>query len=257
MADWRKSTRIPMPTVMSIADQVAIDSEHAFDARRWRTDGRADPTGLVKGWALQMGAERLEAAGVRRSRSVRAETWSYGRTGHPWRIGIRHPDRDGLVAAVLRVRDGSVATSATYERGPHIRDPRTGRAVGDARSVTVVGPDLALPTRMRRRHSFRGLRVSHGSASALASGLCDHAGRSMSVDDRHGPLPVIDDRIPGVSHRLRRSQIRSQPPSSTSSARTPSATLWSRHGADQWPYRRSVCSPVRIGCPELPGGLDG
>ena len=36
----------------------------------------------------------------------------------------------------------AVATSATYERGAHIVDPRTGQPATDLASVTVVGPDL-------------------------------------------------------------------------------------------------------------------
>ena len=48
------------------------------------------------------------------------------------------------VAAVLAVTDLAVATSATYERGAHIIDPRTGEPTTGLASVTVVGPDLAL-----------------------------------------------------------------------------------------------------------------
>ena len=43
---------------------------------------------------------------------------------------------------MLTVRDAAVATSGAYERGEHIRDPRTGRAPAGVESVTVVGPDL-------------------------------------------------------------------------------------------------------------------
>jgi thiamine biosynthesis lipoprotein len=37
-----------------------------------------------------------------------------------------------------------VATSASYERGQHIVDPRTGRPSHAALSATVIGPDLTL-----------------------------------------------------------------------------------------------------------------
>ena len=43
---------------------------------------------------------------------------------------------------MLVLHDGAVATSGAYERGPHIRDPRTGRAPAGVESVTVAGPDL-------------------------------------------------------------------------------------------------------------------
>ncbi len=38
----------------------------------------------------------------------------------------------------------AVATSALYERGGHIRDPHTGRVPSGLRSLTVVGPSLAM-----------------------------------------------------------------------------------------------------------------
>ena len=41
----------------------------------------------------------------------------------------------------MAVRDLAVATSATYERGTHIRDPRS-RTTLDLHSLTVVGPSL-------------------------------------------------------------------------------------------------------------------
>ena len=42
------------------------------------------------------------------------------------------------------VGPAAVATSATYERGAHIVDPRTGQPTTELASVTVVGPDLTL-----------------------------------------------------------------------------------------------------------------
>ena len=62
--------------------------------------------------------------------------------GRPWRVGIRHPHRPDRLAAVLAVRDLSVATSAAYERGDHILVPATHRPPAGLVSLTVVGPSL-------------------------------------------------------------------------------------------------------------------
>lgn len=43
---------------------------------------------------------------------------------------------------VLEIHDGAVATSGSAARGVHVLDPRTGRGVDRAGSVTVVGPDI-------------------------------------------------------------------------------------------------------------------
>jgi len=131
--------------VLLLVDRASADSEGAFDARRWRADGRFDPSGLVKGWAVERAARQV-AATTGDAFAIDAGGDVIVRTGPsrsaPWRIGIRHPDRPDRVAAVLQLGDGAVATSAAYERGAHIRDPRDGRVPSDVRSMTVVGPDL-------------------------------------------------------------------------------------------------------------------
>lgn len=132
-------------TVLAMADALASESGGAFDARRWRADGRLDPSGLVKGWSIQVAADRMEAVGLD-AFAINAGgdvvTRGRPRAGEEWRVGIRHPDRGDKVAAVLAVHDLAVATSAAYERGAHIRDPRDGRVPGGIRSLTVVGPSL-------------------------------------------------------------------------------------------------------------------
>ena len=48
---------------------------------------------------------------------------------------------------MLAGTDLAVATSGTYERGLHVVNPRTGAPARTLRSVTVVGPTSATPTR--------------------------------------------------------------------------------------------------------------
>lgn len=108
--------------------------------------GSLDPSGLVKGWAVQGAGRLLERAGAR-NYAINAGGDVLAR-GHPdghrgWRIGIQHPRLRDQVAMVLSVSDGGVATSGAYERGAHIVDPRTGSPPDGLLSVTVVGPDLA------------------------------------------------------------------------------------------------------------------
>jgi thiamine biosynthesis lipoprotein len=114
-----------------------------FDAH---ATGALDPSGLVKGWAVERAHETLVRAGVCRgcinaAGDVRA--WGGRADGEPWRVGIRDPLDAGHISEVVRVHDGAVATSGAYERGDHIINPRTGRPARGAVSVTVTGPDLA------------------------------------------------------------------------------------------------------------------
>jgi thiamine biosynthesis lipoprotein len=108
--------------------------------------GRFDPSGLVKGWAVQRAADRLSAAGIDCfCITAGGDVVARGRPEpeRHWRIGIRHPDDAHAVAAVVESEgDVAVATSGTYERGAHIVDPTSGRAPRGVSSVTVCGPDL-------------------------------------------------------------------------------------------------------------------
>ena len=111
-----------------------------------RPAGRLDPSGYVKGWAVQGAADRLAAAGAT-SFCINAggDVVARGRPAPDrlWRVGVRHPEALDELAAVLAVEDLGVATSGEYERGAHILDPHTARPPAGLLSVTIVGPDLA------------------------------------------------------------------------------------------------------------------
>ena len=128
------------PLVREVLDRCEALREATGGAFDVRHSGGLDPCGLVKGWAVERAASRLLAAGAR---DLLLDAGGDVVTrGGPWRVGIRHPRRRDRLAAVLTVRDAAVATSGAYERGEHIRDPRSGRAPAGVESVTVVGPDL-------------------------------------------------------------------------------------------------------------------
>jgi thiamine biosynthesis lipoprotein len=132
--------------VLAACDHLAVVTGGAFDARHHRADGQVDPSGYVKGWAVEEAAWLIDAAGGRNYWiNAGGDIVARGQAapGRDWRVGIRHPDQADRVAAVLAVSDRAVATSGAYERGDHITDPRTGAAAMGLRSVTVVGPGLA------------------------------------------------------------------------------------------------------------------
>ena len=105
--------------------------------------GRFDPSGLVKGWAIEHAAAMLSAAGWT-SHSVNGagdlQCTGEPEPGQPWRIGVAHPLRPAALAVIVTGRDIAVATSGTAERGAHIINGRTGQPAADLASVTVVGP---------------------------------------------------------------------------------------------------------------------
>ena len=109
--------------------------------------GRFDPSGYVKGWAIERAAGLLSRAGsashlVNGGGDVQCA--GARTTGDPWRVGIADPFRPGRLALVVAVTDSAVATSGVAERGAHIVNPHTGLPPAGLASITVVGRSLAL-----------------------------------------------------------------------------------------------------------------
>ena len=141
--------------------------------------GVFDPSGYVKGWAVERAAAILSSAGSAShlvngggdvqcaggrggpasprpagsvgpaaSRASPASPASPGLkaapTPEPWRVGIADPFHRGRLALVVEAADSAVATSGIAERGAHIIDPHLSCPASGLASLTVVGPSLAL-----------------------------------------------------------------------------------------------------------------
>ncbi|MFJ9692414.1 FAD:protein FMN transferase [Kitasatospora sp. NPDC101183] len=103
--------------------------------------GRLDPSGWVKGLAIEEAADALRAGGS--SQYCVSGGGDVQTAGGPWRIGIADPLNPGALATVITGHDLAVATSGTAERGAHIHDPRTGRPATALASLTLVGRRIA------------------------------------------------------------------------------------------------------------------
>jgi thiamine biosynthesis lipoprotein len=108
-------------------------------------DGRIDPTGLVKGWAVERAGERLRRHGsAHHSVNGGGDVQVAGEAapGCPWTVGIVDPHDRGRVLATVQGTDLAVATSGTAERGAHLVNPFTRRRATTLASATVTGPSL-------------------------------------------------------------------------------------------------------------------
>ncbi len=154
-----------------------------FDARslpRVSGEGRHyDPSGLVKGWAVERAAGHLA--------ELTAHSWCLNaggdvlvRTadGHPaWRVGIEDPFDRARIARVFSVANGAVATSGTARRGSHIVNPHDGQPVMAVCSVTVTGPSLVWADVYATAAIARG----EGAASWLSS-INEYQGMIVKAD---------------------------------------------------------------------------
>jgi thiamine biosynthesis lipoprotein len=128
--------------VLALCEDLRVTTSGFFDAR---ASGRLDPSGVVKGWAVERASEMLTGFGcpdhlIDGGGDVRVHG-SAGE-GADWQIGVVHPFRLDAYCAALHLGRGAVATSGTYQRGFHVLDPTTGRPAMELAAVTVVGPDL-------------------------------------------------------------------------------------------------------------------
>ncbi len=150
--------------VLSDCDPLVVEAARLGELAHTRTGGaftaclpdqagipRFDPTGLVKGWAVDRAAGALTAlAGVSWCINAGGDVLA-GRHAHvpptgadaaPWRVGVEDPRDRGRIVRVVPLTEGAVATSGTAARGAHLHDPFSGQPVSRPGSTTVVGTDL-------------------------------------------------------------------------------------------------------------------
>jgi len=139
------------PWVADVADACARAEAETGGLFSATWSGQWDPTGYVKGWAVE-GAARAHLASLVAQPGVVAAGINAGGdmqlftapgADWTWNVGIADPGASARVLATVGVRDGAVATSGPGERGSHIVDPRTGRPAAGVASATVVAAGLA------------------------------------------------------------------------------------------------------------------
>ena len=189
--------------VSEVLEQCAVARELTggwFDP--WAMPGGVDPTGYVKGWAAQRALSAFGASGIRGAIvNAAGDIASLGSSepGKPFRIGIADPFAPGRLAEVVYLT-GAIATSGTYERGNHLIDPRSGRAVARVASASVTGPDLGLADAFAT-----AIAVAGEAGLALIQALDGYEALIIAVDGsrrwtEHFPFaPRAGLRVPGRS----------------------------------------------------------
>ncbi len=137
-----------MKAIFALAEQTRLETDGYFNILH---DGKYDPSGVVKGWAILNAAGLLRQAGstdyyVEAGGDIQmAGTNAEGKI---WRVGIRNPFNPAEIVKVLHLTDRGVATSGTYARGAHIYNPKDpDDPLDEIVSLTVIGPDICAADR--------------------------------------------------------------------------------------------------------------
>ena len=126
-------------------------SDLSIDGSRLRSSNPGVQLSLgafAKGYAIDLAMDYLRSQGISQAIiNAGGDLRVIGQRGdRRWRIGIRHPREDGVIAWLEADSDESVFTSGDYERFymyqgrryHHILDPRTGYPAMATTSVTVI-----------------------------------------------------------------------------------------------------------------------
>lgn len=129
--------------VLQLAELTRQQTSGYFDILR---NGRCDPSGLVKGWAIQNAAKLLLLQGLRNFFvDAGGDIAAYGKNpdSELWRVGIRNPYHHNEIIKVLQMQNCGVATSGTYLRGEHIYNPANAfQPANEIVSMTVIAPTI-------------------------------------------------------------------------------------------------------------------
>ena len=150
-----------MKTILALSEQTKIDTDGYFDIQQ---DGIYDPSGMVKGWAIQNAADVLKAQGFANfyiDAGGDVQIVGY-KDGAPWRIGIRNPFNRSENVKVLGLTNCGIATSGTAIRGQHIYNPHDRNIkLQDVVSITVIGPNIYEADRFATAAFAMGKRGIH------------------------------------------------------------------------------------------------
>ncbi len=141
----KKDWSIDMKTIFELSEKTKKDTNGYFDIVN--NEGKYDPSGMVKGWAIYNAAELLKNAGFKHfyiEAGGDIQVFGESSKGNGWKVGIRNPFNPKEIIKVVYLKNNEgIATSGTYERGAHIYNPKNRqKEISQIVSLTVIGPNI-------------------------------------------------------------------------------------------------------------------
>ncbi len=130
-----------MKKILSLSQKTKEETNGFFDIYK---NGLMDPSGIVKGYAINEGANILLKKGYENIYvEIAGDIQVYGKDKNKeeWKIGIQNPFNPKEIVKVVELSGKGIATSGNYVRGSHIYNPK-GKLTEKIVSVTLIGPNV-------------------------------------------------------------------------------------------------------------------
>ena len=131
-----------MKKILKLSEQTKQETNGYFDIN---INGKLDPSGIVKGYAIYNGAKMLLKKGYKNFYvEIAGDIQVFGQNvdNKKWKIGIENPFKKGEIIKVVNLSNNGIATSGNYIRGKHINNPKKNIAADEIMSLSVIGPNV-------------------------------------------------------------------------------------------------------------------
>lgn len=157
---------------------------------------------FAKGYAVDHSLQHLREMGIHNAMlAVGGDVKAIGRHGdRNWRVGIKHPRLDGVLAGIELHDEEAISTSGDYERYfmyqgkryHHILDPRTGYPAQGTQAVTVLHENSAIADMAATALFVAGPKEWQQLARKLQL-------KYVLFIDEHGAIHVTPDLMPRLT----------------------------------------------------------
>ena len=138
----KKDFSFEMKKILALCEKTKKETNGFFDINN---KGFLNPSGIVKGYAINKGANILKNKGFKNIYvEIAGDIQVFGKDekGKDWKIGIQNPFNKEEIVKVVSLSNKGIATSGTYIRGDHIYSPKENNKTNDIVSVTIIGPNV-------------------------------------------------------------------------------------------------------------------
>lgn len=139
----KKELSTDVRQILQLADDTKKETNGYFNIEH---NGKIDPSGIVKGWAIYNAAGLLKEHGYQNyyvDAGGDIQVSGKNEKGNHWTVGIRNPFQKDEIVKVVSLDNRGIATSGLYVRGQHIYNPhKPDEAITEIASMTVIGPTV-------------------------------------------------------------------------------------------------------------------